>query len=126
VTCSNCGDEIEVQPIKLETQDNYFCDFGCYGDWLSETNFGEAHHQYKPNKPTSRFYQTAKWRAARVEALDRDNHTCQGCGETNKLVVHHIIPIADNGPKYDLDNLVTLCRPCHAKWEGLYLRPDTR
>lgn len=30
-----------------------------------------------------------------------------------ELEVHHIIPISEGGPEFDLDNLVTLCYDCH-------------
>jgi predicted HNH restriction endonuclease len=43
--------------------------------------------------------------------------------------VHHITPIRDFDTPEEantLDNLITLCEPCHAQWEGLYLRPDNR
>jgi len=29
------------------------------------------------------------------------------------LEVHHIIPISEGGPEFDLDNLITLCFDCH-------------
>jgi len=52
-------------------------------------------------------------------ALERDNYTCQKCGEKDipKLTVHHI---DGNGRKHKtpnnkLSNLQTLCRTCHIK-----------
>jgi 5-methylcytosine-specific restriction endonuclease McrA len=30
-----------------------------------------------------------------------------------ELEVHHIVPISEGGPEFDLDNLVTLCFECH-------------
>lgn len=126
VNCSWCDAEIEVKPQKLETQENYFCGFECMGNWVSENQCGENHVQYKEDKPKSRFYQTAKWKRVRDKAKRRDNHTCQACTSNENLIVHHIIPLAQGGPKYDLENLTTLCRSCHSKWEGLYLKPDNR
>lgn len=32
-----------------------------------------------------------------------------------ELEVHHIIPISEGGPEFDLSNLVTLCFDCHHK-----------
>jgi len=126
VNCSECGKEIEVQPVKLETQENYFCDQSCYGEWLSKHNYGEAHHQYKSDKKNKRLYETKRWKVTAAKALERDNGECQFCFTDDQLVVHHIHPVNDGGAKYDINNLVTLCRSCHMKWEGLYLRPDTR
>ena len=126
VECSECGAEIEVQPIKLKTQDNYYCDQSCYGSWLSEHNSAEDHPQYDPNKPDSRIYHTKRWRNLRAKTIKRDGGVCQVCGTDESLLVHHIIPIKSGGKKWDMGNLVTMCRSCHGSWEGLFLRPDTR
>lgn len=66
----------------------------------------------------------AGWAVARERALDRDE-VCQRCGEdgTNlELDVHHVIPVrafheAEDralADAHDLDNLVVLCKRCHA------------
>lgn len=43
------------------------------------------------------------------------DYTCQNCKQRGgKLVAHHIIPVyADKSVSKDLDNLITLCKPCH-------------
>jgi len=50
------------------------------------------------------------------DAKKRDEYTCQKCGEkytsSSRLEAHHIIPQAFDGPD-SLDNLSTLCKPCH-------------
>ena len=33
--------------------------------------------------------------------------------EPVSLEVHHIVPLSEGGPEFDLDNLVTLCFDCH-------------
>jgi RNA-directed DNA polymerase len=51
----------------------------------------------------------------RLIVLRRDNHTCQRCGSTNvKMCIHHIVP-KEHGGTEALDNLITLCRPCHGE-----------
>lgn len=55
----------------------------------------------------------------RNHVLKRDNYTCQECGATEKLEVHHKKPV--NGfPELivDVDNGQTLCHKCHQKAEG--------
>ena len=66
-----------------------------------------------PNNP---LYKTRRWRETREKALERDRRRCQDCRKVvgYKPEVHHVIPLADGGPKFDLSNLVTLCIPCHA------------
>ncbi len=65
-------------------------------------------------------YQREKFYFAgqRDYVLERDNHTCRNCGSKKLLVVHHI---GGNGRgassvdvNNDIENLVTLCRGCHA------------
>jgi len=46
------------------------------------------------------------------EILDRDNNKCRICDSKNNLEIHHIIPVANGGGKYN-KNLCTLCSECH-------------
>jgi 5-methylcytosine-specific restriction protein A len=68
--------------------------------------------------PASRGYD-ADWRRVRLEALERDKHLCQDCLEREVLTlateVHHKIPI-EIAPelRLELDNLRSLCKPCHS------------
>lgn len=48
----------------------------------------------------------------RTMILERDNHLCQNCGNTEKLEVHHVIPVNENGDRKPV-NLCTLCANCH-------------
>jgi HNH endonuclease len=58
------------------------------------------------------------WRLARTAARQRDGQRCRGCGGTQRLQVHHVIPISEGGERYALSNLVTLCRDCHNARHG--------
>ncbi len=54
----------------------------------------------------------------REAAKERDRHTCQRCGSSKQLVVHHLKPRAHgkaNDAVSTIDDLVTLCRSCHVK-----------
>ena len=57
----------------------------------------------------------ARWGSVRRRTLHRDGWRCQQCGAAGRLEVHHLVPLAEGGAPYDLDNLQTLCRPCHFK-----------
>ena len=64
----------------------------------------------------------SQYRSVREAVLERDNHTCQKCGQHDDLHVHHIKHRADGGSN-EADNLVTLCDRCHAeehKGEPIY------
>ena len=68
------------------------------------------------------FYKSKEWTKIRYLAISRDMGLCQEClkagRRTRGTEVHHIIPIKDDWNKrFDLDNLVTLCRECHNKIE---------
>jgi len=76
------------------------------------------------------------WKKRRRKALERDGRKCQSCGMGNEkhiqdygmsLEVHHIKPARkfdDPSKRHSLENLVTLCRDCHNRWEGIELRPQ--
>jgi len=77
------------------------------------------------------------WDKIREKVVERDGYECQICGCNNErhqkeydhsLEVHHIQPARtfdDQEEAHDLSNLMTLCRVCHMKWEGIPLRPQT-
>lgn len=55
--------------------------------------------------------------ALQQACFQRDNYTCQRCGFVGRpnaaeLNADHVIPRAEGGTD-DLDNLETLCVPCH-------------
>lgn len=61
----------------------------------------------------------------RAEAFKRDGYKCRKCGSTENMIIHHIDNSRKNGKEKinnNLDNLITLCRICHAKIHGQNLR----
>jgi 5-methylcytosine-specific restriction endonuclease McrA len=71
------------------------------------------------------------WQRARALAKQRDGSRCVRCGASERLEVHHVVPIEQGGERFMLSNLVTLCRRCHedeeheAKARFLDTRPPT-
>lgn len=63
------------------------------------------------------FYTSAEWKKLRLQAMQRDNFTCQDCGaRACPLQVNHIKPRCRFPElKLVLTNLETLCVPCHGK-----------
>lgn len=60
--------------------------------------------------------QDPRWKAKRAFIVKRDKNTCQKCGRTKYLQVHHIHYIFGNQPWEVPDNfLITLCSTCHKK-----------
>jgi 5-methylcytosine-specific restriction endonuclease McrA len=63
------------------------------------------------------FRDSRRWQQVREVAKRRDGHRCQRCGTSEGLEVHHVTPIEQGGNVFSLDNLVTLCQPCHRSEE---------
>lgn len=56
-----------------------------------------------------------RWQKKRLKIMERDDFTCQKCGDTKtKLAVHHEYYITGRDPwMYPDSALTTLCDPCH-------------
>lgn len=71
--------------------------------------------QIRKGKRYRRYIQSRQWRGIRQRVLERDNHTCQRCGENgrpgNELDVHHLSYARLYNE--ELSDLLTLCRGCH-------------
>ncbi len=69
-----------------------------------------------------------EWHKLRIACLERDHYTCQRCEMRNKqgrgLSAHHMMPRSEEGAD-DIENLITLCHPCHDYVEILGLKTKT-
>lgn len=53
------------------------------------------------------------WRMISLEVFERDNYTCQYCGQIGGLLeVDHVVPFSKGGSD-SVDNLITACRHCN-------------
>lgn len=101
--CEHCGDEYLRHPNHVK--DSRFCSTQCQFAWAREHG----------DLPESKY-------DPREQALRRDDHTCQRCGDAvggkqhavPDAEVHHLIPRAAGGPDV-VENLVTLCSVCHKR-----------
>lgn len=87
-------------------------------------NSGERGPNWKGGRSAEheRLRKSGRYAAWRVAVFERDNYTCQSCGERsskgNRIVLHadHIKPFAlFPDLRFDIDNGRTLCEPCHRK-----------
>jgi len=61
-----------------------------------------------------------KWQRRRLEIFNRDDFTCQKCGDKETtLHVHHLIYFDCNPWDYNDGELITLCAHCHGLIENL-------
>jgi len=86
--------------------------------WMKENLNGEEHPRWKGGSvPYSH-----PFHSVRREVMKRDG-CCQKCKSTpESLDAHHIKPVRefdDPSKSHTLDNLVALCRSCHAKLEKM-------
>lgn len=120
-----CGNDVEVYNYNLSSQKTKSC--GC----LKSKNFkntikvtGENHGMWKGGVSTERerFMQTKEYKDWRMSVFERDNFTCQKCGQVGyDLNAHHIKNYADNEDcRTDIDNGTTLCEECHRLFHSTY------
>jgi 5-methylcytosine-specific restriction endonuclease McrA len=99
----------------------YRCSFpGCH-ILQDSPGFCEYHIKYKkevkPYQKAIRFnqelYHTARWKELRKYKLSI-NPSCQICGSTERLEVHHNVPPKGSEELFfDVNNLTVLCNKCH-------------
>ena len=57
-----------------------------------------------------------KWIKTRRAVFERDGYKCAECGTNKNLCAHHIKPRSEYPNLiYDMENIITLCKSCHAK-----------
>lgn len=140
VECSYCGKTIERKLSIIEQNQRFYCSTECEGSWKSE--YQGAYRWSDDKEYYSGDYYGANWERQREKRLEVDEYKCVACGMTNEehkekqgrsLSVHHIRDIDEfRDPETNevpneankISNLITMCRPCHKKWEGLPLRPE--
>lgn len=82
------------------------------------TRRGSASHFWKGGTSSERVLIGAWTRQIAPQVHQRFDHTCQRCGlrgSDQQLHAHHLVPVyADPSLGCEIENLVTLCQPCHA------------
>jgi 5-methylcytosine-specific restriction endonuclease McrA len=99
VKCHTCGTEFQTwRSVRRR-----FCGPQCAGTIRrSDAGLSPLH-----------VYAKKAWRDLRASIIERDGGQCSRCLSPFQLVVHHIEPFrvsANNDP----ENLITVCRSCHA------------
>lgn len=87
--------------------------------WQENPDFARGENNAVWKGGTSRAYKTGyysyeykNWRKA---IFERDDFRCRTCGATGFITAHHIKSFAHFPElRFDLDNGITLCEPCHS------------
>ena len=109
---------------------------GCYSKEITQTmriprliesnkeRSGENHPNWDPTKSNKERYIQRKFATTvlRNKTFERDNYTCQCCNKTNTVLnAHHILPFSKYLElRYDINNLITLCKSCHVSYHSKY------
>lgn len=84
---------------------------------ISEAQKGEKHWNWKGGKSRklTRIRQTPRYKKWRKQVFERDNYTCQKCGQKGgDLNAHHVKQFSKHEDhRFDIDNGKTLCKQCH-------------
>lgn len=65
---------------------------------------------------------TTEYNQWRLAVFTRDGFACRQCGIKTDIQAHHIVPWSKTKDRrdlrFDINNGITLCRPCHLKAHG--------
>ena len=115
--CEWCGRSYARR--QIDKSGRHFCSHRCSHAAIRLEQCGPRVHNWRGGR-SSRDDYGPLWRARAKRIVARDRN-CVGCGRSDRLTVHHIIPggdlIALNRRDLLLDGrvLVTLCAWCHSK-----------
>lgn len=122
LVCKVCGDEYYRPPSQVELRGSSFCSNRCKGNALSVSQLGDKNLAWKNGISTEnhRLRASKKWRVWREAVFERDNYTCQDCGNRGSqgnplsLHPHHINSFAEYPSlRFVVRNGITLCEKCH-------------
>lgn len=104
--------------IELATHQNKFEKYEAPWQGITGENHpgskmtGDDHPCYMGLDNGNMWRRSGRWKSLKPLIRKRDQYTCELCEEFGKQV-HHITPVSVGGPKFDPDNLTTLCIDCH-------------
>lgn len=115
-TCLFCKKEFLAKISEANRGLKKFCSHGCYSNSLKLFRSKE----FKKEK-SLKILHKLRYGGNREAVFIRDNYSCQQCGKTDNLEIHH----KDNSGWKSLgtyklsnnriENLITLCHSCHSK-----------
>ena len=127
VNCEECKCEFTVHESRIRYGIGKFCSVRCSSVYRGRNSKGSNHYRWIKNRTkalTKHLLRgTKEWKDWRSAVFSRDNFTCKECGLKDCYIEpHHIVPIRiDEDKIFQVENGITLCRPCHVKtfWKEL-------
>lgn len=111
----DCNGENSVKSITADhLKSNKIVSCGC---WKREKATGENSWNWKGgvNSETHKARYTPEGKQWQMCVLKRDNYSCQCCGRSTNLNIHHIYNFVNNAElRYNIDNGIVLCEDCHS------------
>jgi 5-methylcytosine-specific restriction endonuclease McrA len=131
----DCGTVKIVCARSIRTNRVTSC--GCYSKEITQTiripklieknkrNIGEKHHNWNSeltNEDRERKRDVNVLKVLSRQTFERDNFICQCCNKTKTVLnAHHILPFHKyKDLRYDINNLITLCKSCHVSYHSKY------
>lgn len=96
------------------------CGVACDGGRCDKHQRSKSRQQYETTRRKDRqFYKRKRWESVRSAKLNR-TPLCEDCWERGRVTpateVHHVVERkVDPSRAYDLGNLQSLCKRCHAR-----------
>ena len=120
ITCSKHG-------LFSQTPASHLLGYGCPRCGI-EKNSGVNHPDWNPLKTDeerlrNRDTYRSKIEVWRKSVFERDSYCCVKCHDSKggNLNAHHVLPWSKHpNERFDVDNGVTLCEPCHDRYHSTY------
>jgi hypothetical protein len=126
--CKVCGKEYRTYYSHVKWRGSSYCSKKCHDKGASIFKTGENSPSWKGGISflNNRIRKTIEWKTWRKQVYERDNYTCQICGNKSKkdgsieLHPHHIKSYKDfHSLRFDINNGQTLCSDCHYQLHGI-------
>ena len=115
VICDYCEKKFIAKMSELKRNKSHYCSQECCKNDLKGKYTGDKAPNWKGGKQRERHNGNYKYSDWRLKVYERDDFTCQSCGEKGgKLNAHHRFLWSEYPSlRYELWNGITLCVTCH-------------